>query len=144
MERNILAILLIFSLFVACTGNKEQGTNEQQQPGEQQQPTAVGLEKGTIQHTVQFNLKWDADAPETIKFLQDGKRILSALPTVQNFEALRQISVKNNYRYYFTMVFENKEAYDAYNNHPDHVAFVNERWQTEVTDFLEADFVTLE
>lgn len=138
MKINILVVVLIFLLFATCTGNKEQRTNEQQQF------TAVRLKKGTIQHTVQFNLKWDAESPETEKFLQDAKRILSALPMVQNFEVLRQVSTKNNYKFYFTMVFENQEAYDAYNNHPDHMKFVKERWQTEVTDFLEGDFVIFE
>ncbi|MEZ5070855.1 MAG: Dabb family protein [Bacteroidales bacterium] len=38
------------------------------------------------------------------------------------------------------MIFENQAAYDAYNGHPDHVAFVAERWVPEVADFLEIDF----
>lgn len=141
MKKSIIAALFILPLFAACTGNKEHNTDKVTPVKEQQVST---LTKGNIQHTVQFNLKWDAESPETEKFLQDGKRILSALPTVKNFEALRQVSTKNNYRFYFTMVFENQEAYDAYNNHPDHVKFVKERWETEVTDFLEGDFVVLE
>ncbi|MBE9518785.1 MAG: Dabb family protein, partial [Bacteroidetes bacterium] len=32
------------------------------------------------------------------------------------------------------------EDYNTYNQHPDHVAFVQERWLKEVTDFLEIDF----
>ena len=31
-------------------------------------------------------------------------------------------------------------AYAAYNVHPDHVRFVEERWIPEVADFLEIDF----
>lgn len=91
-----------------------------------------------------FNLKYDADAPETDKFLQDGQRILSALPMVKNFEVSRQVSSKNEYKFYFSMVFDNQEAYTAYNEHPEHVKFVKERWETEVTNFLEADFIAVE
>jgi hypothetical protein len=102
------------------------------------------LEKGNIRHTVMFNLKYDVDAPETVKFLQDGQRILGALPMVRNFEVSRQISSKNEFKFYFSMVFDNQDAYQAYNGHPEHVKFVKERWDTEVTNFLEADFVAVE
>ena len=34
-------------------------------------------------------------------------------------------------------------AYTAYNQHPDHVAFVQGRWIPEVADFLEVDYVAL-
>jgi hypothetical protein len=37
------------------------------------------------------------------------------------------------------MEFESREAYDAYSAHPDHVSFVRDRWDNEVTDFLELD-----
>ena len=39
------------------------------------------------------------------------------------------------------MVFADQAAYDAYNEHPAHVAFVEQRWQTEVDSFQEYDFV---
>jgi hypothetical protein len=32
-------------------------------------------------------------------------------------------------------------AYEGYNEHPDHVRFVQERWLAEVSDFLELDYV---
>jgi hypothetical protein len=38
------------------------------------------------------------------------------------------------------MKFASKEVYDRYNNHPDHVAFVEQRWLQEVEDLLEVDF----
>jgi hypothetical protein len=38
------------------------------------------------------------------------------------------------------MVFANQADYTTYNNHPDHVAFVQNRWLKEVSDFLEIDF----
>jgi hypothetical protein len=38
------------------------------------------------------------------------------------------------------MEFANQADYDAYNEHPLHVQFVNERWVTEVENFLEIDY----
>ena len=36
--------------------------------------------------------------------------------------------------------FAGRAAYDSYNEHPDHVRFVQERWIPEVADFLEVDY----
>jgi hypothetical protein len=51
------------------------------------------------------------------------------------------VSVKNPYSYGISMEFADQAAYDAYNNHPDHVRFVRERWLPEVEAFLEADYL---
>jgi hypothetical protein len=93
-----------------------------------------------IQHMVIFNLPYQEGSAEVSTFLEDGTRILSAIPVVQNFQAFYQVSEKNEYQYGFSMVFANQEDYNTYNEHPDHVAFVQERWLKEVTDFLEIDF----
>lgn len=139
----IIGLLFISSLFSACNGSKPEKEVSENVVVEQSEISAK-LKKGNIRHTVMFNLKYDADAPETDKFLQDGQRILSALPMVKNFEVSRQVSSKNEYKFYFSMVFDNQEAYTAYNEHPEHVKFVKERWETEVTNFLEADFIAVE
>lgn len=93
-----------------------------------------------IQHMVIFNLPYQEGSTEARRFLEDGTRILSAIPVVQNFQAFYQVSEKNDYQYGFSMVFANQEDYNTYNEHPDHVAFVQERWLKEVSDFLEIDF----
>ena len=144
MRKLIAATFVALCSFAGCTGNSTLLQLQQQVNELQSQLSAYQLKKGYIQHTVQFNLKWDEGSPEAVKFLQDGQRILSALPMVHNFAALHQVGTKNDYKYYFTMVFDSREAYEAYNNHPNHVKFVSERWETEVTNFLEADFVTQE
>ena len=38
------------------------------------------------------------------------------------------------------MEFAGPTAYAAYNEHPDHVGFVESRWLPEVADFLEIDY----
>ncbi|RSK29380.1 Dabb family protein [Bacillus sp. HMF5848] len=87
-----------------------------------------------------FSLKYDLDAPETSKFLEDGKEILSSIPTVENFEVVYQISPKTDFNFGFSMEFTDKAAYEAYNNHPMHIHFVKERWEKEVERFQEIDF----
>jgi len=98
------------------------------------------LKKGEIQHMVIFNLPYKEGSSKAVKFLNDGNRILTGIPVVRNFQVFLQVSAKNDYQYGFSMVFSGQEDYNTYNNHPDHVAFVEERWLKEVTDFLEIDF----
>ena len=101
------------------------------------------LAPGHIQHGVIFSLKVAAGSPEAATFLEDGRKILSGIPTVNNFQVFRQVSSKNEYDFGFTMVFKSAEDYQAYNDHPDHVSFVEERWMKEVDKFLEIDYKTI-
>ena len=67
---------------------------------------------------------------------------LSAIAGVEAFEILRETSPKNDYRFGISMEFADDAAYQAYNDHPDHVAFVQGRWIPEVSEFLEIDYQT--
>ena len=91
-----------------------------------------------ITHSVIFRLKHLAGSAAEQAFLGDA-RILGAIPGVQNFRRLRQISPKNDYRFGFAMEFADKEAYAGYDGHPAHIAFVRDRWLPEVDAFLEID-----
>lgn len=93
-----------------------------------------------IQHMVIFNLPYKKGSSKAVKFLNDGNRILTGIPVVRDFQVFLQVSAKNDFQYGFSMVFDDQDDYETYNNHPDHVAFVEERWMKEVTDFLEIDF----
>ncbi|WP_449395729.1 Dabb family protein [Devosia riboflavina] len=95
-----------------------------------------------IRHTVVFNLKHDANSEAEGAFLRDAL-VLEAIPGVEKFERLRQISPKADYAFGFSMEFADQAAYDGYNVHPDHVAFVRDRWVPEVAAFQEIDYVAL-
>lgn len=95
-----------------------------------------------IRHTVVFSLRHAKGSPEEAAFLADA-RVLAAIPGVGAFEQLRQVSAKNTFDYGFSMEFADQSAYDHYNNHSDHVAFVRDRWVPEVETFLEIDYEPL-
>lgn len=95
-----------------------------------------------IRHTVVFTLKHAQGSAEEKKFLEDAL-ILTSIPTVRNFERLKQVSRKNAFKFGFSMEFDDQAGYDTYDSHPVHVAFVRDRWKTDVTDFLEIDYVRL-
>jgi hypothetical protein len=93
-----------------------------------------------IRHTVVFRLKWRADSPEEQAFFRAAQN-LAALPNVQRFETLRQISRKNNFSFGFSMEFRDEAAYESYTNHPVHQAFLCEQWTPHVAEFMEIDYI---
>ncbi len=95
-----------------------------------------------IRHTVVFSLKHAEGSPEERAFL-DAAVILADIPGVTKFERLRQVSPKADYAFGFSMEFADQAAYDLYNEHPDHTAFVRDRWVPEVARFQEIDYVAL-
>jgi heme-degrading monooxygenase HmoA len=106
-----------------------------------QEPLFVNL-KPMIEHTVTFLLKHASGSLEEQQFLQ-AAAALASLPGVRDFAIRRQTSAKNSHTFGITMRFDSQAAYDGYSQHPEHVAFVQERWLPEVADFLEADFEPL-
>ena len=95
-----------------------------------------------IRHTVVFALKHGQGSVEEKKFLEDAL-VLTQIPTVQRFERLKQVNAKNGFKFGFSMEFADQAAYDTYNDHPIHVAFVRDRWKAEVSDFMEIDYVKI-
>jgi heme-degrading monooxygenase HmoA len=95
-----------------------------------------------IRHTVVFTLAHAEGSDEERRFLEAASD-LAAIPGVERFELLREVSPKNGYRFGISMEFADRDAYEGYNGHPDHVRFVQERWLAEVADFLELDYAAL-
>ena len=98
---------------------------------------------GRIRHTVAFALAHPEGSKEERDFLEAAEG-LASIPGVEGFELLAEVSPKNGYRFGISMEFADRAAYDAYNEHPDHVSFVQERWLAEVSDFLELDYAARE
>ncbi len=98
------------------------------------------LAPGRIRHTVSFTTAHPEGSGEEADFLAAAARLAEVVPGVEAFEVLREVSPKNPFVHGLSMEFADRAAYDAYNEHPEHVAFVRDRWQAEVTDFQEIDF----
>jgi hypothetical protein len=95
-----------------------------------------------IRHTVVFKLKHTAGSQSELDFLQSARK-LADIPSVKKFECLRQISKKNSYDFGLSMEFASPGDYEFYNDHPDHIHFVQTRWIPEVVDFLEIDYALI-
>ena len=92
-----------------------------------------------IRHTVVFTLIHGEGSVEEHDFLEAAEH-LATIPDVEAFELLAEVSPKNGYRFGISMEFADRPAYERYNEHPDHVRFVQERWLSEVREFLELDY----
>jgi hypothetical protein len=92
-----------------------------------------------IRHTVAFTLVHEEGSAEERDFLQAAEH-LANIPGVEAFEVLTEVSPKNGYRFGISMEFADRPAYERYNEHPDHVRFVQDRWLSEVNEFLELDY----
>ena len=95
-----------------------------------------------IRHTVVFRLKHPRGSTAEAAFLKAAD-VLNAIPGVENFEKLRQVSSKNDFDFGFSMTFKSQKEYNYYDNHPDHVNFVQNRWIPEVAKFMEIDYEKL-
>ncbi|MBK8094332.1 MAG: Dabb family protein [Verrucomicrobiaceae bacterium] len=93
-----------------------------------------------IRHTVVFRLKHAPGSDAERDFLH-AACLLAAIPGVQRFECLRQVSPKNAFTFGLSMEFADAAAYSGYSDHPEHTAFVQQRWLPEVEDFMEIDYV---
>lgn len=94
-----------------------------------------------IRHTVSFSLLHALDSAEEREFLASASTLLRAIDGVHDFTVSRQVSPKSSYRFQFAMNFEDDASYTAYDRSDAHQEFVATRWQSEVSEFEELDFV---
>lgn len=95
-----------------------------------------------ISHSVFFKLNHEKGSASETLFLNAAAE-LSKIQGVENFRIVEEKSLKNNFEFGLTMEFQDQSAYDRYNAHPDHVAFVEDIWLQEVACFQEIDYVPL-
>jgi hypothetical protein len=93
-------------------------------------------------HSVIFKLTHPEGSAEELDFLTAARKLIS-IPGVQNFKCLKQTSPKNPFQYGLSMTFSNQEAFQFYDNHPDHTKFIENHWIPNVADFLEIDYEEL-
>lgn len=95
-------------------------------------------------HMVTFTLHAGKDNEQAEAFLKDSRQLLIEIPGVENFKVLRQVSVKNDHDYGFSMEFADRAAFEAYNVHPIHARYVAEVWESQVSSFQETDLIEYE
>lgn len=102
-------------------------------------PSGNAEPRKQIRHSVVFKLVHEKGSLQEKEFFKALDK-LSRIPGVENFQYCNEISKKNPYDYILSMDFIDQEAYDRYNEHPDHVAFVEQVWLKAVAEFMEIDY----
>lgn len=92
-----------------------------------------------IRHSVIFKLKYADNTPQAKTFFERAA-LLSQIKGVQGFEILRQVSDKNAFDFGLSMTFASQADYDAYNQDPRHIEFVQQIWLELVDEFMEIDY----
>ena len=92
-----------------------------------------------LYHSVIFKFKASISNVEKHEFFNAVNK-LAMIEGVHHFETLKQTSLKNEYEFGLAMVFDNTEAYQKYNAHPEHSLFIQKYWLTMVDGFLEIDY----
>lgn len=92
-----------------------------------------------IVHTVFFKLKEEQGSLGAEAFRDESLK-LAEIPGVEHFQWVKETSPKNDFDYGLTMEFADQAAYDFYNYHPKHVAYVENVWVPNVADFMEVDY----
>ncbi|WDE95416.1 Dabb family protein [Lentisphaera profundi] len=91
-----------------------------------------------INHGVVFTLKKDS-ALSREEFFAEALKLKKINPVIK-FKIVRETSSKNTFEFGLFMKFQNPEAYALYNNHPDHLHFIQNIWIPNIEDFMEIDF----
>ena len=95
-----------------------------------------------ITHSVFFKLKHERESDAEADFLRQAAE-LAAIPGVEQFQILEETSPKNTFSFGLSMIFADEAAYEEYNHHPAHVAFVQNIWLKDVEHFQEIDHIPL-
>ncbi len=91
-------------------------------------------------HSVFFKLYHEKGSDAETRFLNQAAE-LSEIPGVEHFQLVEETSPKNDFAFGLLMEFHNPAAYERYNKHPVHIAFVENSWLKEVAEFQEIDYV---
>lgn len=95
---------------------------------------------GPIHHCVFFALALSPGSSGERAFFE-RLDALADIPGVEAFRRVREVHPTNAYQHGVLMRFADAAAYAAYNEHPEHVRFVEEFWGAAVREFQEIDFV---
>ena len=90
-----------------------------------------------IRHILVFNLKPSVSEKDFL----NATKTLETIPGVEKFEFSRQVNKKINFEYGLTMEFASQQVLDQYFQHPVHVAYIQQHWQTEVAESLIIDLL---
>ena len=90
-----------------------------------------------IDHLIIYNTPADSDVDAMIR---EGRRVLGAIPGVRAVFTGKAVKDDAGYRYSWNVRFCHPNVIESYRDHPDHVAFANNRFRPLAGDRISIDF----
>ena len=81
-----------------------------------------------VEHIILYNVE-GLDEAGVEAMMAEGRRVLSAIPGVLAVDTGRAVKEDADYRYCWRVRFCHPAVIDSYRDHPDHVAFADERFR---------------
>lgn len=93
-----------------------------------------------VHHVIIYNVDCD-DALRVQRMMQEGERILSAIPGVRRVITATAEKEEAAYRFSWLIEFVHRNVIDSYRSHPDHVAFADKLFRPIAGDRISIDFL---
>jgi fructose-bisphosphate aldolase class II len=96
-----------------------------------------------VEHVILFNVSPPQGEPadeHAAALMRDGRDILGAIPGVRRVFVGTSVKADSRYRHCWLVRFVHPRVIDSYRDHPDHVAFADERFRPVAGDRVSIDF----
>jgi fructose-bisphosphate aldolase class II len=95
-----------------------------------------------IEHLIIYNASID-DENQVIQMMEEGRRVLGAIPGVRRVYTGDAVQESAGYRYTWLVKFCHPAVIDSYREHPDHVAFADGFFRPIAGDRISIDYQIL-
>lgn len=96
-----------------------------------------------VEHVILFNVsppQGESADEHAATLMRDGRDILGAIPGVRRVFVGTSVKPDSRYRHCWLVRFVHPRVIDSYREHPDHVAFADERFRPVAGDRVSIDF----
>ena len=94
-----------------------------------------------VEHLIVYNT--DADEGYVSKMMDEGQRVLSAIPGVRKVTTGQAVQEDAQYRYTWLVQFCNSAVIDSYREHPDHVDFADSMFRPVAGNRISIDYQSI-
>lgn len=95
-----------------------------------------------VEHVIIYNVK-GVDEHDVDTMMAEGRRVLSAIPGVREVVTGKAVQESAKYRYVWLVRFCDPAVIERYRDHPDHVAFADNRFRPVAGDRISIDYQTV-
>lgn len=93
-----------------------------------------------VEHRILYNAAPGEGERQARAMLADGRKRLGAIPGVRSVCTGRATRMNSKYQHCWPVRFAHPDAIASYRDHPDHVAFADEKFRPLAPDRLSIDF----